>query len=266
MTDADSSLLCCDGLTVAAGGRALLDNVNLELRAGEFVALVGPNGAGKTTLLRAALGLVRPAGGRALLSGRDARTLPGRQRAALAGWLPQNTPVPEPVTALDLVIAARFRFHESFAASRAAARDALAQAGAGAFAAAPVTRLSGGEQQRVALAAVIAQESPLLLLDEPANHLDPAQQIAMYKLIGDLWRRGRAIVCVTHDLNLLRFARAGAAVPGALRVGGLQSGKVSFERDYDAPALAADLQALFGVRLRELPVESGRLLIPEDAR
>ncbi|MBK9976119.1 MAG: ABC transporter ATP-binding protein [Planctomycetes bacterium] len=266
MSDAAQSLLCCNGLSVVADGRHLLNDVNLTLQAGQFVALVGKNGAGKTTLLRAALGLAKPAAGRALLSGYDANTLPGRQRAGLVGWLPQNAPVPEPVAALDLVVAGRFRFNESFAASRVAAQDALAQAGAQEFENAAMTRLSGGEQQRVALAALIAQESPLLLLDEPANHLDPAQQIALYRLIGDLWRQGRAILCVTHDLNLLRFARLPNAAQAPLRVVGLQSGRVSFEVDFDAPELAPSLDRLFGVRLREVSVEGGRLLVPEDTR
>jgi iron complex transport system ATP-binding protein len=175
-------------LGVRAGSKSLLEGIDLKVGERDFVALIGPNGAGKTTLLRAALGLAVPAEGSVSLGGHDPRKLRGRERAALAAWLPQQALAAEPITALELVTAARFRFSESHADSRRAAHMALARVGASEFALRPVTQISGGEHQRVALAALIAQEAPLMLLDEPANHLDPGQQIGIYKLIGELWR------------------------------------------------------------------------------
>ncbi|MBE7491354.1 MAG: ABC transporter ATP-binding protein [Planctomycetes bacterium] len=232
-------------VTVTARGRALLDGVSLSLAPGEFLALIGPNGAGKTTLIRAALGMVKPASGKVHLAGDDPRALSGRERAARAAWLPQTGAVIEAVSALELVEAARFRFNESRATSREAAQAALARVRAGALAARPVTQLSGGEQQRVALAAMIAQQAPLLMLDEPANHLDPAQQIATYRLIGELWREGRAVLCVTHDLNLLRHAGDCAR----MRVAGLADGRVAFDTTMAAAALPDRVAELFGVRV-----------------
>jgi iron complex transport system ATP-binding protein len=246
------------GLSVRARGEFLLQDVNLALREGEFVALLGPNGAGKTTLLRAALGLIASTGD-ALLGGRDVHSLNGRQRAAIAAWLPQQSAVIEAVTALEFVMAARYRFAESRPSAERAAHEALARTGATEYAARPVTQLSGGEQQRVAVAALLAQEAPLLLLDEPANHLDPAQQIDLYTLIGELWRAGRGILCITHDINLLRHAGSG---PGDIRVVGLSSGRVRFATGYGAADLGTHVGALFGVQMHELQSGGHRLIVP----
>lgn len=253
--------LSLEQTTVTARGRALLDGVTLSLAPGELLALVGPNGAGKTTLIRAALGMVKAASGTVTLGGSDPRNLGGRDRAARAGWLPQTGGVVEAISALELVEAARFRFHESRAEGRAAAQAALARVKAEAFANRPVTQLSGGEQQRVALAALIAQQAPLLLLDEPANHLDPAQQIATYKLIGELWREGCAVLCVTHDINLLRFV---GGEPARVRIAGLADGKLSFVSNLADPSLVDRIAKLFGVRMLAHEIGGARLILAED--
>lgn len=250
--------LSLEEMSVDVRGRTLLDDVSLRVAPGELVALVGPNGAGKTTLIRAVLGLSGGVSGSAKLAGRECSGLRGRERAAFAAWLPQQALVTEPITALELVSSARFRFDEPLSQSLSAAREALERLGASAFAGRPVTQLSGGEQQRVALAALAAQDAPLLLLDEPANHLDPAQQIATYKLIGELWREGRAVLCVTHDLNLLRFASPDAS---RVRVVGMSAGRIDFECALNAPELAASFAALFGVRVA---VHGPGLLVAED--
>jgi iron complex transport system ATP-binding protein len=247
-------------LGVRAGSKSLLEGFDLQVGERDFVALIGPNGAGKTTLLRAALGLAVPADGSVSLGGHDPRKLRGRERAALAAWLPQQALAAEPITALELVTAARFRFSESHADSRRAAHMALARVGASEFALRPVTQISGGEHQRVALAALIAQEAPLMLLDEPANHLDPGQQIGIYKLIGELWREGHAVLCVTHDLNLLRFATRD---PARVRVVGLSQGRKAFETRLDEADLPAQFSQLFRVKLAN--TGHALLLVPEDS-
>ncbi|MBX3474226.1 MAG: ABC transporter ATP-binding protein [Planctomycetes bacterium] len=256
-----TTALHIEGLTVSARGRPLLDGVTLSLAPGEMLALVGPNGAGKTTLIRAALGMVKAASGTVTLGDSDPRALGGRDRAARAAWLPQTGGVVEAISALELVESARFRFHETRDESRAAAQAALARVKAEAFAQRPVTQLSGGEQQRVALAAMIAQQAPLLLLDEPANHLDPAQQIATYKLIGELWREGCAVLCVTHDINLLRFV---GGDPARVRIAGLAEGRLSFDSSLADPFLADRVARLFGVRMTTHEVGGARLILAED--
>lgn len=253
------SELVVDAVTVRRAGATLLDKVSLRVARGELVALVGPNGAGKTTLLRAGLGLLPLAAGRVTLGGADAVRMRARDRAAVAAWLPQHAlATTEPLPARELVAAARYRFDEAPAASLHAAAAALARVGAAAFADRDVLALSGGERQRVALAALLAQDAPLLLLDEPATHLDPARQGEVYALLGGLWREGLGILCVTHDLNVL----AHLGRPDAVRVVGLADGRIRFERPYDAADLPEQLSALFGVPMETLANGAHRVIVP----
>jgi iron complex transport system ATP-binding protein len=248
--------LSLDAVSVRSGERALVENVSVRVEAGHFVALVGPNGAGKTTLLRAALGLVPLAHGRVSVNERELAGLTKRDRAAELAWLPQHTSPSEPLPAIEAVMAARYRFAETPVASRRAAERALERLGLARVAGMPLTRLSGGERQRVAIAALLAQEARFLLLDEPANHLDPAQQAETYALLGALLTDGVGILCVTHDVNLL----ANVAPPP--RVLGLAGGKLRFERDFVAGDLPACLSELFGVRMVALPLDAGRVIVP----
>ncbi|NBD12019.1 MULTISPECIES: ABC transporter ATP-binding protein [Corallococcus] len=251
--------LTLEAVTVRARGRTLLDGVSLRVTPGDFVAIVGPNGAGKSTLLRVALGLLQPDAGHALVDGQDVAKLAPRERAARLAWLPQRLEAAEPITALEQVVSARYRFPESRRASEAAAHQALAEVGAASFALRPITELSGGERQRVAVAGLLAQETPLVLLDEPANFLDPAQQLDLYARMGQLWRAGRGILCVTHDVNVLAHTHA----PGtpAPRVVGLFQGRVAFDSRLDAPDLGEQLGALFGVRMHGMHVEGHRVFV-----
>lgn len=245
-------------LSVKHGERALLERVTLSVEPGDFVALIGPNGAGKTTLLKAALGLRTPSSGSVLLGGRKVSELAARARAAAIGWLPQQIRADEPVTALESVAAARFRFDESHAASLKAGARALARVAASNYAQRPITQLSGGERQRVALACLLAQEPKVLLFDEPANHLDPAQQLEVYRTLGALWREGRTIVCINHDVNLLHQV----GEPEQLRVVGLSAGSVAFDARFGDPELPARLGALFGIEMDALNSAERRFLIP----
>jgi len=247
-------------LSVRVGNRALLDALTLSVKPGEFVALVGPNGAGKTTLLRAALALRAPTSGRVRLDGSSVADLDSRKRAALIAWLPQQIRADEPVTGLESVAAARFRFRESHAQSRRAAERALARVGASAYAERPMTQLSGGERQRVAFACLIAQEAEILLFDEPANHLDPAQQLDVYRLLGELWREGRSILCINHDVNLLHQVGDAARV----RVVGLRAGKLVFDTPFDAPTLPTELGHLFGIEMDSLTGTEQRFIVPRS--
>jgi iron complex transport system ATP-binding protein len=251
-----SAVLELRELGVRFGDRVLIDGVSLSVARGEFLALVGPNGAGKTTLLRTALGIVREEKGEVLLGGQRVGTVPPRKRAGLVAWLPQQALASEALSALETVVAARYRFDESRGVARAAARRALERLGVSELAERPVTRLSGGERQRVALAALVAQEAELLLLDEPANHLDPAQQAETYALLGELVREGAGILCVTHDVNLLSYANSAA------RVVGLARGKLAFETRFDAQDLPARLAELFGVAMEPVTVGARRLVVP----
>lgn len=245
-----------EAVSVQAGGRTLLDAASLELEPGRFLALVGPNGAGKTTLLRAALGLVSTSAGRVTVGNQPLHLLSPKARAAELAWLPQQSLPTEPLPAREAVMAARFRFSETAVATRRAAEQALERVGLAARASSPLTELSGGERQRIAIAALLAQEARFLLLDEPANHLDPAQQGEIYALLGRLLETGIAILCVTHDVNLLNHTG------GAPQVAGLRGGKLVFTRPFDAPELPAELGELFGVRMLSLAANHARLIVP----
>jgi iron complex transport system ATP-binding protein len=246
-------------VSIAAGKRRLLSELDFEVASGEFVAVVGPNGAGKTTLLRSALGLLRPESGAVQIDGEPLQRLDGRSRAARIAWLPQQLTASEPLRALELVMAARFRFVEPESVARKAALSALARLEAQDLAGARIDRISGGERQRIALAALLAQAADLLLLDEPANHLDPAHQAETYRLLGELWREGFGLVCVTHDVNLL----AHSGDPERLRVVGLRAGKVAFSTRYADPELGAKLSALFDVEMATFHSGSRRFIVPE---
>ena len=231
----------------------VLSGVNFTVQTGQLVVVLGPNGAGKTTLLRALLGLASVSRGSLRVDGVPVRKLSGPARAAQLGWLPQRIRVGEALTAAELVAAARFRFPESAARSREAALGALGQVGLHDLADRRVDQISGGEAQRVALAALIAQDAEIWLADEPANHLDPAVQFSVYQLLRSQWLGGRGMVVVTHDVGLLgRLAPVDRR--GEVRVIGLRGGAVAIRTHLDDPELPERLSELFQIRVRSVTV------------
>jgi iron complex transport system ATP-binding protein len=252
-----SAPLTASGLGVTAGAARLLEGVDLRAEPGDFLAIVGPNGAGKSTLLRALLGLARPAAGAVTVGDRPVDALGGRERAGLLSWLPQRDAGVEPVRVVDRVAAARFRFAEGRAASLKAAAQALVALDVAGLSERLVDTLSGGEAQRVALAALAAQEATWWLLDEPAHHLDPARQVAVYRHLGDRWRAGQGMVVVTHDVNLLAHAAPGEQAE-RLTVVGLAEGQVRFRAPLADPTMAERLSELFGVAVRGVDVDGAR--------
>ncbi|HYB63162.1 MAG TPA: ATP-binding cassette domain-containing protein [Thermoplasmata archaeon] len=201
-----------DAVTVRYGERVALHSVSLRVPAGEVLALAGPNGSGKSTLLRAAAGLEPTAGGTVRLGGEGLSSLPFRRRAQHVGWMPQEEPTGDNLRTLDYVLYGRFPhvppLATESAADRAAADRALALAGATELRDRRVWELSGGERQRVRLARVLAQEAPLLLLDEPTSHLDIGHQLDVLERVRAIARGAKVgVVLALHDLNLAaRFA------------------------------------------------------------
>ncbi len=246
-----------EDITVQSGTQRILEGISLRIERGDRVALIGPNGAGKTTLLRAILGLVPLRAGRILLDGRANHALSPLERAAQIAWLPQQALADEAITTLEYVLAARFRFRESKQAAREAALRALACVGAQSWASRLVTQLSGGEQQRVALAALLAQESRILLADEPANHLDPAQQVAVWGLLGQFAASGTMIV-VTHDINWVAWLGA----PSGTRVVALKQGRLAFDVMAHDVSLPDRLRQLYGIPMRTHGDSEHRVIIP----
>ncbi|MBC7460471.1 MAG: metal ABC transporter ATP-binding protein [Thermoleophilia bacterium] len=201
-----SDALRIEGLSVTYGGSvAVLDDVNLTVREGEFVAIAGPNGAGKTTLLRTALGLVQPAAGSVELYGEPVASFRHRERL---GYLRQRSEVgvEAPVTVYEVVAAGRLargrRFGPLSGTDKRAIDAAIEQVGLPDRARSRMRELSGGQQQRVFLAKLLAGEPTLLALDEPTTGVDAGSQETFAELLCDLNRRlGVTILYVSHQFS-----------------------------------------------------------------
>ena len=200
MTPGADPVLALDGLTVRRGRRDVLADVSLRVAAGEMLGLVGPNGAGKTTLLRAALGLQPGAAGGVRLAGRPLEALSERERATVAGYLPQERRVAWNMPALDVAAlgAAALAPHEG----RALALACLTELEVGELAGRGVLDMSGGERARVLLARLLATRAPLLVADEPAAGLDPEAQLLILERLRARAEQGAAVVVTSHDLAI----------------------------------------------------------------
>ena len=195
-----SAVLALEAVSVRRGGRAILNDVSLSVAAGEVLGLVGPNGAGKTTLLRAALGLQARSGGDVRLAGRPLETLGERERAAIAGYLPQERRVAWNMLARD--IAALGAAALSPKEARAIAEACLAELEVGELAGRGVLDMSGGERARVLLARLLATRAALLVADEPAAGLDPEAQLLILERLRARAEAGAAVIVTSHDLTL----------------------------------------------------------------
>ncbi|MBL9054897.1 MAG: ABC transporter ATP-binding protein [Rhodobacteraceae bacterium] len=229
------SLLQLTGLSVLRGQCPVVDRVSLTVEAGEFVGLIGPNGAGKTSLLRGALGLLPHLGQSSLAA------LPPLARARAAAFLPQGREIAWPVSVAALVALGRgAQRTRGGVADRAAVDLALARMGLSGFRDRPATALSGGEQARVLIARALAQETPLLLADEPVAGLDPEAQLRTMEVFAGLAREGRGVVASIHDLGL--------AARACTRLVLLHRGQIVADGAPRDVLSEANLAEVFGVR------------------
>jgi iron complex transport system ATP-binding protein len=202
-----SHTLATEGLTLAYGERTIIPHLDLEVPSGRITAIVGANGCGKSTLLKALARLIVPEAGRVVLDGRDLHSQPSKQTARTLGLLPQGPTAPEGIAVADLVGRGRHPHQKLFARFTAhdyrVVADALTATGTADLADRSVDELSGGQRQRVWIAMALAQQTDILLLDEPTTFLDVAHQVEVLDLLTDLNReRGTTIVMVLHDINL----------------------------------------------------------------
>jgi iron complex transport system ATP-binding protein len=241
-------------------GRPLIVDVSLEVARGEVFGILGANGAGKSTLARLLLGLVAPAAGRVTIDGRALASLPPRERARLVAAVLQDEPLEFPFTALEVVLMGRrarlgpFGFEAD--ADLAAADAAMRDTGVVELAARPMSELSGGERRRVLIARALAQETPALVLDEPAAALDVRHQLELFDLLDARKRAGAAVVVVVHDLNL--------AAQWCDRVALLGAGTPAIVGPVDEVLTEARLRAAFGVEVAvgAHPTTGARVLFP----
>ncbi|WP_307861817.1 ABC transporter ATP-binding protein [Nocardioides sp. SYSU D00065] len=248
-------------LTLGYGDREVVHGLDLVIAPGEVTVIVGPNACGKSTLLRSMTRLLPPRTGRVVLDGASVHTMPAKQLARRLGLLPQSPIAPEGITVGDLVGRGRHPHQRAFARWSAADDRAVAAALEATDTAELIDRavdeLSGGQRQRVWIAMALAQESEVLLLDEPTTFLDVSHQVEVLDLLTDLNRaKGTTIVMVLHDLNLAaRYADHLIALhEGRLYAAG-------HPRDVLEPGLVEDV---FGMasRIIEDPVSGRPLMIP----
>lgn len=207
-----STVLSVEGVSAGYGKQRILDGISLSIPEATMTMLVGPNGSGKSTLLSVMARLLKPMGGTVNLDGKALHAMPTREVARRLGLLPQSPLLPEGLTVYDLVSRGRYP-HQGFLrqwteADEEAVQHALTVTDTLEFAGRPVDSLSGGQRQRCWIAMALAQETPVILLDEPTTFLDLHYQVEVLDLLRHLTREhGRTIVAVLHDLNFaLQYA------------------------------------------------------------
>lgn len=201
----DLSRLEARSVSLAYDGTTVVPELSVAIPPGSFTVIIGPNACGKSTLLRGLSRLLAPAAGSVVLDGRDISSYPAKEVARRLGLLPQSALAPDGITVADLVGRGRYP-HQSLlrqwsSADEAAVKEALDATGTTDLSARPVDALSGGQRQRVWVAMALAQQTDLLLLDEPTTYLDVAHQVELMELFAELNAHGRTVVAVLHDLN-----------------------------------------------------------------
>ena len=251
------------GLTLAYDASVVVRELSVAVPDGGFTAIVGPNACGKSTLLRALVRMLKPRDGSVLLDGEEIRSLPTKRVARRLGLLPQSSIAPDGITVADLVARGRHP-HQSLLrqwsrADERAVAGAMARTRVDVLADRAVDELSGGQRQRVWLAMALAQETPLLLLDEPTTFLDIAHQMEVLDLCADLHAHGRTLVAVLHDLN--------SACRYATHLIAMREGAIVAEGPPGEIVDAELVEAVFGLPCRVIPCpETGAPMVVPAAR
>lgn len=253
-----SPMLQARNITVRVGPHVLLDDVTLTLPAGSLTALLGPNGAGKTTLIRVLAGILSPTSGEVQLGDRRLRDLGRSAIARICAYLPQQTGTGFEMRVEDVVALGRYPHLGAWGALSKADYDrihwAIDRVGLTALRQRPLPTLSGGERQRTFLARALAQEAPLLLLDEPMSALDIGRQLELMALLTGLHAEGQTILAALHDVRTaLEF------FPRSVL---LNKGRLTDDGPSNTVVNGMPLQSAFGVRVH---VGEGLRLSPFDA-
>ncbi|MEU1839620.1 ABC transporter ATP-binding protein [Micromonospora chersina] len=261
----DTPRLVGEALTLGYDRRTVAEDLTVAVPDGSFTVIIGPNACGKSTLLRALARLLRPARGTVLLDGADIHRRPARQVARTLGLLPQSATAPDGLTVAELVSRGRYP-HQGLLRqwSREDERvvdRAMADTGVADLADRPVDELSGGQRQRVWIAMALAQQTPLLLLDEPTTYLDIAHQVEVLDLCARLHEeQGRTLVAVLHDLH--------QAARYATHLVALRDGRVVAAGDPRRVVTTQLVEEVFGLpcRIIEDPETGTPLVLPAARR
>jgi iron complex transport system ATP-binding protein len=258
-----TSPLRAQDVTLAYDSRVVARGLSVDVPERGFTAIVGPNACGKSTLLRALVRMLRPRAGAVLLDGTEISSQPTKKVARRLGLLPQSSTAPDGITVADLVARGRHP-HQSLLRQwsrddERAVRAAMAQTRVDDLAGRLVDELSGGQRQRVWLAMALAQETPLLLLDEPTTFLDIAHQMEVLDLCAELHEHGRTLVAVLHDLN--------HACRYATHLIAMRDGAIVAQGDPAEIVDAALVEAVFGLPCQVVPCpETGAPMVVPAAR
>ncbi len=256
--------LTAENVTLGYDQRVIAENLSVEIPDHSFTVIVGPNACGKSTLLRALSRMLKPTAGRVLLDGRAITSTPAKQVARTLGLLPQSSVAPDGITVADLVARGRYP-HQGLlrqwsAEDERIVLESMASTGVAELADRAVDELSGGQRQRVWIAMALAQQTPLLLLDEPTTYLDIQHQLEVLDLCAQLHEeQGRTLVAVLHDLN--------QAARYATHLIALRGGVVVAEGPPAEVVTAGLVEEVFGVPCRVIDdPETGTPLVVPAAR
>ncbi|MFF4370913.1 ABC transporter ATP-binding protein [Streptomyces sp. NPDC001594] len=256
--------LTAENVTLGYDQRVIAENLSVEIPDHSFTVIVGPNACGKSTLLRALSRMLKPTAGRVLLDGRAITSTPAKQVARTLGLLPQSSVAPDGITVADLVARGRYP-HQGLlrqwsAEDERIVLESMASTGVAELADRAVDELSGGQRQRVWIAMALAQQTPLLLLDEPTTYLDIQHQLEVLDLCAQLHEeQGRTLVAVLHDLN--------QAARYATHLIALRGGVVVAEGPPAEVVTAGLVEEVFGVACRVIDdPETGTPLVVPSAR
>ncbi|HVA34054.1 MAG TPA: ABC transporter ATP-binding protein [Candidatus Baltobacteraceae bacterium] len=245
-------------LELAIERRRLLHDVDAQIERGEFVALLGPNGVGKTTLLRTIAGLTRPAEGTVTIDGCDVMALSVQQRARRLAFVTGDEVLLDGLRVRDVVAMGRFAHHRWWQWRERdddvkAVTEALAAVGLEAFATRLLATLSTGERQRVWIALGLAQQTPVLLLDEPTSHLDLRVAHEILALLKRLAREGKTVICAIHDVN--------DAAAYADRIALLGNGRLAIVDRPDVVLTGGLIESVYGVTMERVALDDGTLRV-----
>ncbi len=253
------TLLNALNLSASLSQRTVLKGVNLSVGKGEYIGLIGPNGAGKSTFLKATLNLVHSQG-TLEIGGTDSRLQTSRQRAKQVAYLPQEREVNWPVTVETLIMLGREYARGPFTSlktdDRAIVEQAMVRMDVAHLRNRRVTELSGGERARALIARALAQDTPLLMADEPAAGLDPAHQIALMACFKELANEGRSVVACLHEVHL--------AARWCSRIVLLNEGEVIADGPPDLVLNEALMRDVYGVEIFKMQGETGLVVLPCD--
>lgn len=246
-------------LSTALGKQTVLHDVSIACTKPELIGLIGPNGAGKSTLMRAIAGL-QPFSGAMQFNGKPSTDYRADELAKLLAFLPQERIVHWPLIAYDVVMLGRMPHQSGF--GKASAHDhevvkaAMHTMEVASFAERPFDQLSGGEQARLLIARLLAQEPDIIIADEPINGLDPAHQIGLMRIFQTLVAEGKTVITSLHDLSLASY--------WCDRIVVLKEGQLIADGSPTDVLTAARIRDVYGVETAHLTLPQGSLVVPTD--